>query len=419
MSNNPAPILIRGGTIQGPDPSLRGDLLLAGGTIAAIGAKLDTPAGTRVLDADGRLVMPGGIDPHTHMEMPFVGEVSSDDSRTGTEAAVAGGTTTILDFVIPEPGGSLLEAWETWRARAAKAVCDFGFHVAVTHWSAKVAAEMTTLVAEHGVNSFEHFMACKGVLMVDDGVLLHSIGHASSLAALCAVHAENGEAVAHLQRVLLDQGVTGLRGHLLSRPPAVEGEAAGRAMVIAGLLGAPLYIVHVSTADAARAIAQARATGQRIFGEVPAQHLVCDDSVYDADFTTAAAHVMSPPFRPPSRLDVLWAGLASGQLQTTASDHCCSCASQKARGRDGSALIPNGTPGVEDRMNVHEGMEVTGLARTTIIGGRIAWHEGELRAEPGGGRYLRRQPFSAACFPARAAQLLGEATNASNICLSP
>ncbi len=474
MQESAPPILIRGGTLQTAETSLRADLLLAGGMVAAIGRPgqaLEAPTGAVTLDAGGLLVMPGGIDPHTHMELPFMGEVSSDDFRTGTEAALVGGTTTILDFAIPSPGGSLLEAWHAWSERAAKSVCDYGFHVAVTHWSARVADEMTTLVREHGVNSFKHFMAYKGALMVDDGVLLDSVGHALSLGALCSVHAENGEAVAHLQRALLARGVTGPKGHPLSRPPAVEGEAAQRAIAIAGLLRAPLYIVHVSTEDATRAIAQARGQGQRVFGEVLAQHLLIDEGVYDSpDFAFAAAHVMSPPFRAKAHQAALWAGLASGQLHTTATDHCCFNASQKALGRDDFTRIPNGTAGIEDRMgvlwhhgvrsgrltpaefvavtsansarifnmhprkgtiavgsdadlvlwdpeasrtisvrthhqrvdhNVYEGMEVTGVARSTIAGGRLAWHEGTLRTTPGDGRYVSRPAFAPICFPDR------------------
>jgi dihydropyrimidinase len=460
-------LLVRGGTIQTAETRWRADLLLEGGVIAAIGPDL-AGHGAEVVEAGGLLVMPGGIDPHTHMEMPFMGEVSSDDFRTGTEAAVAGGTTMILDFAIPSPGGSLIEAFRTWSGRAEKAVCDYGFHVCVTHWSERVADEMATLVAEHGVNSFKHFMAYKGALMVDDGVLLNSIGHALSLGALCNVHAENGDAVAHLQAALLARGVTGPEGHALSRPPAVEGEAAQRVIAIAGVLGAPIYVVHVSTRDATEAIARARAQGQRVFGEVLAQHLVIDDSVYDGDFERAAAHVMSPPFRAKAHQEALWAGLASGALQTTATDHCCFCAPQKANGAGNFTKIPNGTPGIEDRMsvlwhhgvrggrltpeefvavtstntarifnihprkgsvsvgadadlvlwdpdarrtisaathhqrvdyNVYEGMVVTGLARSTIAGGRLVWHEGSLRTVPGHGRYVSRPPFAPVCFP--------------------
>jgi dihydropyrimidinase len=319
---------------------------------------------------------------------------------------------------------------------------------------------MGILVREHGVASFKHFMAYKGALMVDDAIMLHSFARAKELGAICNIHAENGEAVAHLQQKLLAEGITGPEGHPLSRPPSVEGEAAQRVITIAGLLDMPVYIVHVSTEEATDAITRARASGQRVYGEVLAQHLVVDESVYwNQDFSFAAAHVMSPPFRAKHHQKALWAGLASGSLQTTATDHCCFCAPQKAGGAGDFTKIPNGTAGIEDRMsilwhegvrtgrltpeefvavtstntarifglmprkgliavgadadlvvwdgeasrtisakthhqnvdfNVFEGRTVTGLARTTVANGKIVWHEGELRAVRGAGRYIKR-----------------------------
>ncbi|MCW3476068.1 dihydropyrimidinase [Limobrevibacterium gyesilva] len=352
-------LLVRGGTVVTAERSFRADVLCNGDIIAAVGPGIEPPAGCEIIDAGGLLVMPGGIDPHTHMELPFMGTTASDDFFTGTAAGIAGGTTSIIDFVIPPPRTSLIEAWHEWRGKSEKAAGDYGFHVAVTWWSDQVAAEMATLTREHGVNSFKHFMAYKGALMVDDGVLLHSIGRALELGAICNVHAENGDAVAHLQQKLLAMGITGPEGHALSRPPEVEGEAANRVIAIARLLGAPIYIVHVSTEEATAAIARARATGQRVYGEVLAQHLVIDESVYrHPDWATAAAHVMSPPFRAKKHQDALWAGLVSGQLQTTATDHCCFCAPQKAAGRDDFTRIPNGTGGIEDRMSIlwHHGV---------------------------------------------------------------
>jgi dihydropyrimidinase len=352
-------LLIRGGTIVTAERRYRADVLCAGGVIAAIGPDLEAPAGASVVDAGDAFVMPGGIDPHTHMELPFMGTVASEDFYTGTAAGLAGGTTMIIDFVIPAPDESPLAAYHVWRERAVKAAADYSFHVAITSWSDRVRDEMGTLAREHGVNSFKHFMAYKGAIMVDDGVLLNSFARALELGAMPTVHAENGEAVFHLQRSLLAAGITGPEGHALSRPPAVEGEAAERAITIAGVIGTPVYIVHVSTEQASAAIARARATGQRVFGEVLAQHLVIDEGVYrNADPAFAAAHVMSPPFRAKHHQGALWAGLASGQLQTTATDHCCFCAPQKAAGRDDFTLIPNGTGGIEDRMSIlwHHGV---------------------------------------------------------------
>ena len=363
-------LLIRGGTVVTAEHSFRADVLCEGGIIAAIGPDLDPPTGAETVDAGGMLVMPGGIDPHTHMELPFMGTVASEDFYTGTAAAAAGGTTMIIDFAIPGPGTSLVEAWHEWRRKAEKAATDYSFHVAVTWWSEQVGEEMATLTREHGVNSFKHFMAYKGALMVDDGVLLHSIGRALELGAICNIHAENGDAVAHLQSQLLAAGITGPEGHPLSRPPAVEAEAAQRVIAIAEVLGAPIYIVHVSTAEATDAIARARARGQRVYGEVLAQHLLIDESVYRSpDWAFAAAHVMSPPFRARHHQQALWAGLASGSLQTTATDHCCFCAPQKAGGRDDFTRIPNGTGGVEDRMSVlwHHGVRTGRLTPSEFV----------------------------------------------------
>lgn len=352
-------LLVRGGTVVTAEESFRADVLCDDGRIAAVGANLEAPGGAEIVDAGGMLVMPGGIDPHTHMELPFMGTTASEDFFTGTSAGVAGGTTSIIDFVIPNPGTSLIESWRAWRAKSEKAAADYGFHVAVTWWSDQVKQEMGVLTREHGVNSFKHFMAYKGAIMVDDNVLLNSIGRALELGAICNIHAENGDAVYHLQQKLIAEGITGPEGHALSRPPVVEGEAAQRVIAIAAVLGAPIYIVHVSTAEAAEAIARARATGQRVYGEVLAQHLLIDESVYqNKDWATAAAYVMSPPFRAKHHQQALWAGLVSGQLQTTATDHCCFCAPQKAAGRDNFTLIPNGTGGIEDRLSVlwHHGV---------------------------------------------------------------
>ena len=345
--------LIRGGTVVDADTQWRADVLIAEGKIAAVGEGLEAPAGATVIDAGGRLVMPGGIDPHTHMQLPFMGTVASDDFYTGTAAGLAGGTTSIIDFVIPDPQQSLMEAFQTWRGWAEKASADYGFHVAITWWDESVYRDMGTLAQEHGVASFKHFMAYKNAIMCDDEALVSSFSRCLELGALPTVHAENGELVFRLQKQLVEQGITGPEGHPLSRPPAVEGEAANRAIRIAEVLGTSLYVVHVSAEDALEAIARARGEGQRVFGEVLAGHLLIDDSVYrNPDFTFAAGHVMSPPFRPKHHQDALWAGLQAGHLHTTATDHCCFCAPQKAAGKDNFTLIPNGCAGIEDRMSL-------------------------------------------------------------------
>jgi len=460
-------LLIRGGTVVNADREFVADVLCVDGKIAAVGADaaVKAPAGAAKLDAGGQYLLPGGIDPHTHMQLPFMGTVAVDDFFTGTAAGLAGGTTSIIDFVIPDPKQPLMEAFRTWRGWAEKSAADYGFHVAVTWWSDQVHADMGALVREEGVNSFKHFMAYKNAIMCDDETLVNSFKRALELGAMPTVHAENGELVYLLQAEVAKMGITGPEGHPLSRPPMVEGEAANRAIAIADVLGVPIYIVHVSCIEAADAIARARARGQRVYGEVLAGHLVIDESVYrHPDFATAAAHVMSPPFRPKAHQEMLWRGLQSGQLHTTATDHCTFCAPQKAAGRNDFRMIPNGCGGIEERMsviwdagvntgrltrsefvavtsancaklfniyprkgaivegadadiavwdpqgsktisakthrskldfNVFEGRAVRGIASHTVSRGKVVYAAGDLRAEQGAGRYVRRPAFGA------------------------
>ncbi len=344
--------LIRGGTVVTAESETRADVRIVGETIVEVGPGLD-PAGAKVIEAGGAYVMPGGIDPHTHMELPFMGTVASEDFFSGTSAAAAGGTTSIIDFVIPAPKQGLLDAFHMWRGWAEKSATDYAFHVAVTWWGDDVQRDMRSLVRDHGVNSFKHFMAYKGAIMCDDETLVNSFKTCAELGALCTVHAENGELVWTLQKDVYDRGFRGPEGHPLSRPPEVEGEAANRAIRIAEVLGVPLYVVHTSCIDALEAITRARLEGQRVFGEVLSQHLVIDDSVYrDPNWDRAAHYVMSPPFRSKEHQAALWKGLQAGMLQTTATDHCCFCTDQKRAGRDDFRKIPNGTGGVEDRMSV-------------------------------------------------------------------
>lgn len=363
-------VLIKGGTVVNADRSFRADVLCQDGLISALGEGLEAPENATVVDAAGQYVMPGGIDPHTHMQLPFMGTVASEDFYSGTAAGLAGGTTMIIDFVIPGPQQNVMEAYQQWREWAEKSVADYSFHVAITWWDDSVHADMETLVKEHGVNSFKHFMAYKNAIMCDDEVLVNSFTRARELGAIVTVHAENGELVFRLQKDVFEKGVTGPEGHPLSRPPEVEGEAANRAIRIAEVLKVPLYVVHNSCKQSLEAITRARNEGQRVFGEVLAGHLLIDDSVYrDTNFETAAAHVMSPPFRSREHQDALWRGLQSGNLQTTATDHCCFCADQKAAGKDDFRLIPNGTAGVENRLEVlwHHGVRTGKLTMNEFV----------------------------------------------------
>jgi dihydropyrimidinase len=344
-------IIIKGGTIITDGQRMNADVYCDQGVIKAIGKDLDVPSATQVIDASGQYVMPGGIDPHTHMQLPFMGTVASEDFFTGTAAGLAGGTTTIIDFVIPSPQQSIMDAYKQWREWSEKSCSNYSFHVAITWWDDTVYQDMGTLVHEEGVNSFKHFMAYKNAIMADDEIMYNSFSRSLELGAIPTCHAENGEMVFQLQKKLLEQGITGPEGHPLSRPPAAEAEAANRAIKIADVIGVPVYLVHVSTEDALNEITRARSNGQRVYGECLAGHLLVDDSVYlDTNFERAAAHVMSPPFRAPHHQKALWKGLQSGNLQTTATDHCCFCADQKAAGINDFSKIPNGTAGVEDRM---------------------------------------------------------------------
>lgn len=458
-------VLIRGGTVVNADQAFQADVLTQDGKIIAVGPNLQAPAGATVVDAGDQYVMPGGIDPHTHMQLPFMGTTTMDDFYTGTAAGLAGGTTSIIDFVIPNPQQPLMEAYQTWRGWAEKSAADYGFHVAVTWWDESVKRDMGTLVQQEGVNSFKHFMAYKNAIMCDDETLVNSFKRALELGAMPTVHAENGELVYLLQKEVAERGITGPEGHPLSRPPTVEGEAANRAIAIAEVLNVPIYVVHVSCIESADAIARARARGQRVYGEVLAGHLTIDDSVYrHPDFATAAAHVMSPPFRPKSHQEALWRGLQSGSLHTTATDHCTFCAAQKAAGQDNFAKIPNGCGGVEERLaviwdegvntgrltpsefvaitsantaklfnlypnkgsvsvgadadivvwdpagtktlsaktqfskgdyNIFEGRTVRGIPSHTLSQGKLVFVQGDLRAERGVGRYIKRPAFNA------------------------
>ncbi len=345
------PLLIRGGTVVNHDHSRRADVLIDGETIVAIGTSLDAPTGAEIVDAGGAYVIPGGIDPHTHLEMPFMGTVTADDFRSGTKAALTGGTTMVVDFCLPDPGQSMLAAYQEWRHKSEKAATDYGFHMAVTSWSKQIYDEMETVVKTYGINTFKHFMAYKGALMVNDDELYNSFARCAHLGAMPVVHAENGDVVALMQEALIARGVTGPEGHAYSRPPEVEGEATNRAIMIADMTGTPVYIVHTSCREAHEAIARARAAGKRVYGEPLIQHLLLDAGEYqNRDWDHSAQRVMSPPFRDRSHQDSLWAGLQSGSLQVVATDHCAFTTEQKRFGLGDFRKIPNGTGGLEDRL---------------------------------------------------------------------
>lgn len=339
---------IRNGTIVTADLTYKADVKISGGKIVEIGPKLK---GGTELDATGCYIMPGGIDPHTHLEMPFMGTYSSDDFESGTRAALSGGTTMVVDFCLPAPGQSLLEAMTLWDNKTSRANCDYSFHMAITWWGRQVFDEMAVVVNDKGINSFKHFMAYKGALMVDDDEMFSSFSRVGELGGLAMVHAENGDVVAQMQAKLLAAGQTGPEAHAYSRPPEVEGEATNRAIMIADMAGVPLYVVHLSCEQSHEAVRRARQKGMRVYGEPLIQHLTLDDSEYqNKDWDYAARRVMSPPFRNKIHQDSLWAGLSSGSLQVVATDHCAFTTEQKRFGLGDFTKIPNGTGGLEDRM---------------------------------------------------------------------
>ncbi len=339
---------IRNGTVVTADLTYKADVQIENGVITAIG---DDLSGGNELDAAGCYVMPGGIDPHTHLEMPFMGTYSSDDFESGTRAALSGGTTMVVDFALPSPGQSLLEAIQMWDNKSTRANCDYSFHMAITWWGEQVFNEMETVVREKGINTFKHFLAYKGALMVNDDELYASFQRCAELGAIPMVHAENGDVVAELSAKLLADGNNGPEAHAYSRPPQVEGEATNRAIMIADMAGAPLYVVHTSCEDSHEAIRRARSQGKRVWGEPLIQHLTLDETEYfNKDWDHAARRVMSPPFRNKQHQDSLWAGLQSGSLSVVATDHCAFTTEQKRYGVGDFTKIPNGTGGLEDRL---------------------------------------------------------------------
>jgi dihydropyrimidinase len=344
-------ILIRNGDIVTAQKRWRGDIRCHEGRIVELGEALEPSPKDEILDASDRFVFPGGVDPHVHMQLPVAGTVSSDDFESGTAAALAGGTTTIVDFVHPARGEDFLEALEARRAEARKAVADYGLHMAVTWWGEETARWMADCVHHEGIPSFKLYMAYKETVGLEDADLIRALESAHHLDARVLVHAEHGDMVEHLRRRLAAEGSLGPEAHPLSRPPQVEGEATSRMSFLAGLTGASAYIVHVTCRQAVEALKQARESGQEIYGETCPQYLLLDETVYESPNFEAASYVIAPPIRAAEHQEALWQALRTGTLQVVGTDHCpFNLEGQKELGRNDFRQIPGGAPGVEHRL---------------------------------------------------------------------
>ena len=347
--------LIRNGNVVTAVDSYKADVLIDGSIVVLIGKDLEKIAGAvdKTIDATGKLVIPGGIDPHTHMDLPFGGTSSSDDFETGTRAAAFGGTTTIIDFAVQYRGQSLNQALDVWFAKAeGKAAIDYGFHMIVTDLPDERLPELKGLINQ-GVSSFKLFMAYPGVFLVDDGTIFKAMTSAAEAGGLICMHAENGVVIDVLVKRALAAGKTAPRYHALTRPTRAEAEGVHRAIAIAEMANSPVYIVHLSCYDALKEVQAARDLGLPAYAETCPQYLFLDYSDYESEGFEGAKYVMTPPLRDKSNQEQLWKGLRGNDLQVISTDHCPFCfKEQKELGRDDFSKIPNGGPGVEHRMSL-------------------------------------------------------------------
>jgi dihydropyrimidinase len=345
--------LVKNGTIVTASDKYEADLYIDKGVITLIGQGLNLPAET-LIDASGKIVMPGGIDVHTHLDMPFGGTTSADDFESGTIAAAFGGTTTLIDFAIQNFGEGLYPALEGWAKRAeGKAVVDYAFHMIVRELTDQVAGEMDRLTKHEGVTSFKLFMAYPGVFMVDDATIFRALLKTRENGGLICMHAENGGVIDTLVKEALRKGQTAPKYHALTRPTRAEGEATGRAIALAEMAGVPIYIVHLSCSDALEKVKQARDMGLPAYAETCPQYLFLSYDDYEREDFEGAKYVMSPPLREKWNQEALWKGIAKNDLQVVSTDHCPFCMNeppQKQIGRNDFSKIPNGAPGIETRL---------------------------------------------------------------------
>ncbi|MDQ2856358.1 MAG: dihydropyrimidinase [Acidobacteriota bacterium] len=341
--------IIKNGRVITAVDDYKGDILIEDGVVSVIGAHLEMEA-DKIIDAAGKLVIPGGIDPHTHMELPFGGTQASDDFRTGTIAAAHGGTTSIIDFAVQNKGQSLIAGLDNWHQKAeGKCAIDYGFHLITTDFEDNQIEEMHTLMDE-GVTSFKMFMAYPGVFLVDDATIFRAMSAAGERGGLICMHAENGIVINEIIKHALAKGHTAPKYHALTRPTVAEAEGVHRAIAIAEMAESPVYIVHLSCADALNQVRQARDRGIPAFAETCPQYLFLSLDDYGDDFE-GAKYVMTPPLREKANQAELWKGLKMDDLQVISTDHCPFCMKeQKELGRDDFTKIPNGAPGVEHRV---------------------------------------------------------------------
>jgi dihydropyrimidinase len=364
-------VLIKGGRIVTAVDDYVADVLIEGETIAAVGTSLSGSA-DQVIDAAGKYVIPGAIDPHTHMEMPFGGTVSCDDFTSGTVSAAFGGTTALIDFCLQAPGQSIPEALATWHEKIERCppVIDVGFHMAITDLHDGGRLEDVARVPDEGVTSYKLFMAYKGAIMVDDETLFRTMQVAARTGALVMVHAENGDAIDVLVKQALADGKTEPRWHAATRPPETEAEATNRAVKLAHIAGCPLYVVHVSCRESVEPIAIARSRGWRTWGETCTQYLFIDESRLEEPDFAGAKYVFTPPPRAAENQEHLWTALRTGVLSVVSTDHCpFRWRDQKTLGRDDFSKIPNGGPGVENRLHMlhHFGVRQGRLTMNQLV----------------------------------------------------
>jgi dihydropyrimidinase len=346
-------VLIKSGRVVTAADDYVADVYVDGERISLIGESLDVAA-DRVIDAAGKYVLPGCVDPHTHLDMPFGGTVTIDDFESGHTAAAFGGTTCHVDFVIQPPGSSFAEALEMWHAkREGRAIIDNGFHMAVTDLHDGGSVEELAGLPDQGVTSYKLFMAYKGAIMVDDETLFRTMQVAADTGALVMVHAENGDAIDVLVKQALARGETEPKYHALTRPPETEGEATNRAIQLARVAGCNLYVVHVSCRESVEPIARARDAGWDVWGETCTQYFFVDYSFLERPDFEGGKYVYTPPPRPKENQDVLWNAVRTDILSVISTDHCAfTWSEQKAVGRDDFSKIPNGAPGLENRLQM-------------------------------------------------------------------